>query len=60
MASERYKIVRVENEGLGVLVSEHAHYAVIRFNHEGHSWLLAVEHDDYEVESEIGLGYEEI
>jgi len=50
-------IVWVEGEGLGVLVSEHAHYATIRLNHHGHSWLIAVEHDDYEV---VSIGHKEI
>lgn len=60
MNSERYQIVWVENHGFGVIREQHTHYAVVEFSHDGHSWRIVVDNEDYEPATSINFGHEEI
>lgn len=60
MDSERYEVVWVDDHGFGIVREKHTHYVVVEFVHEGHSWRLIVDNEDYEPAHEITLGHEEI
>jgi len=60
MNPERYKVVRVEGYGLGVLRKQHAHYAEVEVRDGGHLWNIIVDNEDFEVAHEITIGYEEV
>ncbi len=55
-----YQIAHVEGMGLGLVLEEHAHYAIIQFHENGVRWQLVIDSDDYEIHDQIQIGNEEI
>lgn len=56
----RHTIVQMPGYGLGILLEESAHYAVLEFHSAGHSWRVIAEPGDYEIVEEINIGFEEL
>lgn len=56
----RYQIAHVEGMGLGLVLEEHAHYAIIEFRKHGIRWQLVVDSDDYDIYDQIQIGHEEL
>jgi len=55
-----YQIAHVAGMGLGLVLEQHAHYAVIQLHDRGIRWEIVVDDDDYEIYDEISIGHEEI
>lgn len=55
-----YQIAAVEGMGLGLILEEHAHYAIIEFRKGGVRWQLVFDSDEYEIYDQIRIGSEEI
>lgn len=56
----RHTVIEMPGYGIGLLVEESAHYAVLEFHTPGHRWSVIAEPGEYKVIEEINIGFEEL